>query len=270
MVKPAWAPGGKNFDSAGRAAYTVSIMIQHALAVVSILLATLFSIDNAPRPAGDSAITPLEQVEASKPADAPVDLVRWVTVSTTLQASQSEVTVKAYRLCVEAGACTAPDDGGYCNWGRSDRDQHPINCVDWFQARAFAEWADARLPTETEWLELSDGRLFPWGNQVATCSRAAMMERSEGCAGPGTSPVCSHPLGHSQKGLCDLAGNVWEWVDNGAEPLANGAPEVLREQLAMGGAYYSLSDQVGRRGRLFRLPEDRGTGGLGFRLVRNP
>ena len=75
-------------------------------------------------------------------------------------------------------------------------------------------------------------------------------------------------MGHSQKGLCDLAGNVWEWTDEGSEPPPTTAPDVLRQQLVMGGAYYSMVDELGRSGVMRRLPEDRGTGGIGLRILR--
>ena len=206
---------------------------------------------------------------AEPPLPPPADLLSWTVTSKKLEVSRSEVTVKAYRACVDAGACGVPDDGGYCNWGRSDRDDHPVNCVDWFQARAFATWVGGRLPTEAEWLRMAGKHAFPWGSATATCDYAAMTERTDRCAGPGTSPVCSHPRGHSPEGMCDLAGNVWEWIDDGRDPQANSAPEVLREQLAMGGAYYSMADELGRSGRMWRLPEDRGTGGIGLRVLRD-
>lgn len=44
---------------------------------------------------------------------------------------RTEVTVKAYRACVEAGACKPPrDTHPFCNTRFSDRDDHPVNCVD--------------------------------------------------------------------------------------------------------------------------------------------
>ncbi|MEC7752017.1 MAG: formylglycine-generating enzyme family protein [Myxococcota bacterium] len=214
------------------------------------------------------SVEPTDESQQLPPSPPPEGLIDWVKVENNLEVSRSEVTVKAYRACVDAGACDPPDAGGYCNWGRSDRDKHPINCVDWFQARQFAHWLGARLPTQAEWLSLAGPDAFPWGRNIASCDYAAMTERAERCAGPGTSPVCSHPMGHSQKGLCDLAGNVWEWTDEGSEPPPTTAPDVLRQQLVMGGAYYSMVDELGRSGVMRRLPEDRGTGGIGLRILR--
>ncbi|MCK5805739.1 MAG: SUMF1/EgtB/PvdO family nonheme iron enzyme, partial [Lentisphaeria bacterium] len=74
-----------------------------------------------------------------------------------------EVTVAQYRRCVRAGRCSTHHLEGYqrsgkkyrkskyCNWGRSGRQQHPINCLDWSQAKTYCSWAGKRLPTEAEW-----------------------------------------------------------------------------------------------------------------------
>ncbi|MEI7893439.1 MAG: SUMF1/EgtB/PvdO family nonheme iron enzyme [Myxococcales bacterium] len=61
---------------------------------------------------------------------------------------RNEVTVAAYKRCT---SCSPPDATEYCNWGKSGRDNHPVNCVDWNQANAFCAAVGKRLPTEEEW-----------------------------------------------------------------------------------------------------------------------
>ena len=126
-----------------------------------------------------------------------------------------EVTVDQYDKCVQSGKCTKPDEGGDCNWGKSDRGNHPINCVDWDQARTYCEWVGKRLPTEAEWEKAARGtdwRKYPWGDQDASCNYAVMDDGGNGCGKNSTWPVGSKPNGASPYGAMDMAGNVGEWV----------------------------------------------------------
>jgi len=147
----------------------------------------------------------------------------------------TEVTVDAYGACVRAGRCTQPGTDQYCNWGQSGKGNHPINCVDWNQAKAYCDYAGKRLPTEEEWeyaARGTDGRTYPWGNGApgprllnacgSECvawarergqSWAAMYQADDGWAT--TAPVGSYPSGDSPFGLHDMAGNVWEWTASG-------------------------------------------------------
>ena len=147
----------------------------------------------------------------------------------TFRMSQSEVTVAQYRACVTAGKCTAPGEGNKCNWGAAGHSRHPVNCVDWQQARAFCRWAGGRLPSETEWEYAARGGgralVFPWGNSGKdACKRRAVMPGAGCPSRQTTATVCSKRAGNTRHGLCDMAGNVHEWVEDCFHRNYKGAP----------------------------------------------
>jgi sulfatase modifying factor 1 len=179
----------------------------------------------------------------------------------TLDLELTEVTVSAYGQCVNAGECTTPDSGGACNWGVAGREQHPVNCVDWFQATAYCAWSGGRLPTEFEWEFAATNwgtTDEPWGSGAATCTVAVMVEGDDGCGEGRTWPVCSKPAGNTQAGHCDLAGNVWEWTSTKSRSF-----RVLR-----GGSWIHGASLVGATARVEDVPSRRYFG-LGFRCLRD-
>ncbi len=153
----------------------------------------------------------------------------------SFQLSKTEVTVAQYRKCVMSRYCTKPFSGSFCNWSKSGREDHPVNCVDWFQARRFAKWVGGRLPTESEWeyAARSGGRnwKYPWGNSRASCKYAIIDEGCDskcdfkaGCGKDRTWSVCSRIAGNTVHGLCDMSGNVWEWTEDWYHTSYSGAP----------------------------------------------
>ena len=129
---------------------------------------------------------------------------------------RTEVRVSEYGWCAGAGVCTEPATGTGCNWQQAGRGDHPVNCVDWEQAATYCEWVGKRLPTEEEWEKAArgtDGRTYPWGNELASCDIAVMSASQTGpCEIVSTEPVGSRDRGRSPYGLFDMAGNVLEWT----------------------------------------------------------
>jgi formylglycine-generating enzyme required for sulfatase activity len=173
----------------------------------------------------------------------------------TFELDVTEVTVAAYQACVDAGICTVPKSGERCNWGRSGREEHPINCVDWEQANGFCSWAGKRLPTEEEWeyaARGNAGRTYPWG-ETAPSRTKLCLDR-----GDGTCSVCSRPSGSTPSGLCDMAGNVWEWTSASEE----------QGRIMRGGSLFSyMAAEVRSASRKWGNPKGR-VYFLGFRCAR--
>ena len=200
----------------------------------------------------------------------------------------TEVTVAAYKACVDAGACEAARTWGmWINYPKLS--DHPVNKVHWNHAKNYCAWRKQSLPSEAQWewaASGGDGRKWAWGNDTPTCEHADFTpgnlsgpSSDDGCHGGGTSPVGSHPKGDKiwpDGRIHDLSGNVWEWcLDNHlalGHSLETDPVHTTRENashVVRGGGW-------NRSGRGIRVdyrggsPVDYQVPGLGFRCVRNP
>jgi len=199
-----------------------------------------------------------------------------------------EVTIAQYIECVQEGACTPPstsdelDTSEGCNWLVEGRCDHPVNCVDVYQAGDFCSWIGARLPSESEWEYAARGAgqdiTYPWGEAEPTCERAVMYETQEGCGENRTWPVCSKPAGNTEQGLCDMAGNVWEWLPDWFRWNYEGAPTDgsvwddptnATSRVIRGGSYASIHQGMRTRIRGYYVPFGREPE-TGFRCARDP
>jgi len=189
----------------------------------------------------------------------------------------TEVTLKKYRVCVDAGVCTPPATAGGCNWGPTEKDDFPVNCVSYEQATQYCSFLCARLPTEIEWEYAARGensRAYPWGDEPpGRSSKSALCLLNTNCkVAQYVSTLMGSP---SVPGLYDMAGNVWEWTTSAwpcKYPLDRKDPScglmTPTERVVRGGYVYSLSESSRRSAYRHHLPQASQTAYVGFRCAR--
>jgi formylglycine-generating enzyme required for sulfatase activity len=167
--------------------------------------------------------------------------------------------------------------------------KHPVTHVSWRDAKAYAEWADKRLPTEAEWEYAARGgreqRPFPWGDELEPdgehrCNvwQGEFPDHNTGDDGYlQTAPVDAfEPNGY---GLYNVAGNVWEWCGDWFSPdyhttdaydHDNPAGPPKGDQRVMRGGSYLCHESWCNRYRVAARSKntpDSSTGNIGFRCV---
>ena len=209
---------------------------------------------------------------------------------------KTEVTVGQFKAFL---ADTDYDWGGGGPWSYVDQyspsDGHPMIYVNWNGAKAYAEWAGKRLPTEAEWEYAARGGLrakrYVWGNSTPNGSQCNYADKNadsilrqinkdhtfsdmkvdDGYAY--TAPVGSFaPNGY---GLYDMAGNVGEWCADWYDsnfyvnsPVNNPqGPESGEYRVLRGGSWASASGNLRVANRFNDNPANASDGGYGFRCV---
>lgn len=171
----------------------------------------------------------------------------------------------------------------------------PVVCVSWDDAKAYIAWLSQktgrtyRLPSEAEWeyaARAGSRTPYVWGDDLGSaCDHAngndeasrkigglpyATLPCNDGHAW--TAPVGSYGANHF--GLHDMAGNVWEWVEDSWHPSYEGAPGDGRAWLdgdqaarVLRGGSWSYNPQNLRSATRRTAPRENRNAGDGFRVV---
>ena len=144
-------------------------------------------------------------------------------------------------------------EGGKYPAGRGD---HPVTGVTWYEASAYARWANGVLPSGHQWWRAAYGdslSIYPWGSNASDAQYRANLEGVE------TTASGSYPLGVSRFGAMEMAGNVREWL---ADAVPGGA-----RYLAAGGSWQDpvyMADLAHMEG----FPPSHASATMGFRVAR--
>jgi formylglycine-generating enzyme len=185
-----------------------------------------------------------------------------------------EVTVGEFRaFLLRTGYRTTAEEQGRPadqTW-RNDfaRVDHPVRHVSWVDADKYCHAIGKRLPSEAEWEYAArggDGRIFPWPGGFNPAFVSAGDTAPVGRNGANLSPV----------GAYDMAGNVWEWVQDWYRPDYYGqsgtndnprGPDKADQRVIRGGSFTNPPESLRVTQRLKADPTASAQD-IGFRCAR--
>ncbi|MCK5269565.1 MAG: SUMF1/EgtB/PvdO family nonheme iron enzyme [Sedimentisphaerales bacterium] len=100
-------------------------------------------------------------------------------------------------------------------------ENHPVTCVSWYGSTAFCNYYGFRLPTEWEWQAVADHTIVdPYAYGCGPSINNSIANYYNSTHPDGTTVVGD--FGTYGYGMCDMAGNVWEWTSSGSDLIIRG------------------------------------------------
>jgi formylglycine-generating enzyme required for sulfatase activity len=232
----------------------------------------------------------------------------WVAIGRPFAMATNAVTVDEFQkfatdTAVDMQGCDTYDGGwkhrAKNSWkspGFAQTGTHPVTCVSWNDAKAYASWLSRktghgyRLPSASEWeyaARAGGAGVQPWtADGSDACANANVADESAAHKYPGwavfgcndgyvyTAPVGSFK--NNSMGLNDMLGNVFQWTEDCWSPDYTGAPTDgsarsdgdCSEHELRGGSWYSTPAYVKANYRN-HFAADYRTSSVGIRLVRD-
>ena len=140
-----------------------------------------------------------------------------VAISHGFWMGRTEVEVSAYKRFVMAKKLKMPQTPAYNSGWKAEN--LPIVDVSWDLAKSYCEWAGGRLPTEAEWEYAARGgkanEIYPLNSENSR-DKANFYGQKGNDTFEFAAPV--HYFDANPFNLFDMAGNVWEWVQDVYSP----------------------------------------------------
>jgi formylglycine-generating enzyme required for sulfatase activity len=168
--------------------------------------------------------------------------------------------------------------------GYSDSANRPVEQVNWNTIQSFLNATGMRLPSEAEWEHAYRAGTttafhsmpgYPNGTNDDNQAGTIAWHYSNTCAVDGCGTRAVGGKAANALGLHDMAGNVWEWVNDWYEGYSSGAqtnslgPMSGNDRVLRGGSWTNPTSGV-RSSSRGSLTPDSSNSSLGFRVARAP
>jgi len=199
-----------------------------------------------------------------------------VRISKGFWMGRNEVQVVSYKRYIEAQKKSNPKaemPSGPLEDRKWSKDSNPMVNITWDKAKAYCAWAGGRLPTEAEWeyaARAGSEAIYPFDGESSR-DKANFEGKSGADIFPGVAPV--HSFDPNAWKLHDMAGNVWEWVNDfygegyyrESPPVDPQGPKPGKDHVIRGGSFDAVAEKHLRIS--FRKSFGGSGNSLGFRCV---